>query len=193
MQYKSILVQVSEPDLSKWEAWRPHDVARMLTGVGAPWYIAAGWAIDLFLGGEYREHDDLEIAVPRERANEVVGFFEGFEFRPVGSHQLWVADPTTGAWKLDIMSEPSDGETWVFRRDERIRLPYHEVIEWTSDGIPYGRPEIILLFKAKQERDKDDADFAAALPHMGRDRRRWLADALELVHPGHHWLAQLAH
>jgi hypothetical protein len=89
------------------------------------------------------------------------------------------------------MSEPSDGDTWVFRRDERIRMPYDQVIERTCDGIPYGRPEIILLFKAKQAREKDNADFAVALPHLEPDRQRWLADALALVHPGHLWLRGL--
>ncbi len=90
------------------------------------------------------------------------------------------------------MREPSDGDTWICRRDERIRLPYDQVIERTADGIPYGRPEIVLLFKAKAARPKDDADFLAVLPHLGRERRRWLADALELVHPGHTWLERLA-
>ena len=43
--------------MSKWDAWRPEEVARRLTGVDAPWYVAAGWAIDLFLGGQRREHE----------------------------------------------------------------------------------------------------------------------------------------
>ena len=60
-----------EPDLSLWDAWRPDHVAALLAGVQAPWYVAAGWAIDLFLGEERREHEDLEIAVPRERFSEV--------------------------------------------------------------------------------------------------------------------------
>jgi hypothetical protein len=58
-------------------------------------------------------------------------------------------------------------------------------------GIPYGRPEIVLLYKAKHARPKDDADFAAVLPLLEPGRRRWLADALELVHPGHRWLAAI--
>jgi hypothetical protein len=29
-----------------------------------PWYVAAGWALELFTGDAAREHDDLEIAVP---------------------------------------------------------------------------------------------------------------------------------
>ena len=68
------------------------------------------------------------------------------------------------------MREPADGDTWICRRDERIRMPYDQVIERTADGIPYGRPEIVLLFKAKAARPKDVADFLAVL--LGRERRR---------------------
>ena len=195
-----------EPDVSKWDAWRPEEAARRLAAVEAPWYVAAGWAIDLFLDEERREHEDLEIAVPHARFGEVAAALEGLEvfaivdgrampFRPEmtidESHQTWVREPETGLWRLDVFREPSDGETWICRRDDRIRLPYREVIEHTADGIPFGRPEIVLLYKAKHARPKDEADFAAALPRLDRDRRRWLADALELVHPGHRWLDAL--
>lgn len=188
----------------------------MLAAVEAPWYVAAGWAIDLFLGGQRREHDDLEIAVPHARLGEILDALAGFEFFAVGVprsglvmplaniegqsrgtvpdegwHQTWVREPATGSWRLDVLSDPSDGDTWICRRDDRIRLPYERVIERTAGGIPYGRPEIMLLFKAKRARAKDDGDFAAVLPLLGPGRRRWLADALALVHPGHSWLAEL--
>ena len=200
-----------EPDLTKWNAWAPGEVSRRLAGVKAPWYVAAGWAIDLFLGGGYREHDDLEIAVPRDRFSEIEEALDKFELFVVGvpgqgfvtplkeagdalddSHQTWVREPQTGLWRLDVMREPADGGTWICRRDVRIRMPYDQVIERTADGIPYGRPEVVLLFKAKATRPKDDADFLAVLPHLGPERRRWLADALELVHPAHAWLERLA-
>jgi hypothetical protein len=202
-----------EPDLSLWDAWRPEETAARLAGVQAPWYIAAGWAIDLFLGKEQRAHEDLEIAVPRERFPEIAEALAEFElFIPDsdltdrslvwpfgkapkaldGRHQTWVREPATGRWRLDVFREPSDGDTWICRRDERIRLPYREVIERTTDGVPYARSEIVLLFKAKHfERPKDEADFAAVLPHVGPTRRRWLADALARVHPGHPWLERL--
>ncbi len=172
--------------------------------------MAAGWAIDLFLGGGYREHGDLEIAVPRDRFPQIVEALGEFEIFVVGvprhglvspleqasnaleaTHQTWVREPETGLWRLDVFREPADGETWICRRDERIRLPYDQVIERTADGIPYGRPEVVLLFKAKHALEKDDADFAAALPRLEPERRRWLADALQLVHPGHRWLERL--
>ena len=196
-----------EPDLSLWDAWRPEQVAALLAGVQAPWYVAAGWAIDLFLGQESREHEDLEIGVPRERFSEIAERLGGFElFVPDGglmglvwpfdnapqeldgNHQTWVREPASGRWLLDVFREPSDGDTWIYRRDERIKLPYRDVIERTDDGIPYARPEIVLLFKAKRStRPKDEADLEAVLPSLGPARRRWLAEALALVHPDHPW------
>jgi len=202
-----------EPDLMLWDAWRPDQVAALLEGVQAPWYVAAGWAIDLFLGEERREHEDLEIAVPRDRFSRIAERLSGFElFIPDGDltdpglvwpfaqapaaldrhQQTWVREPATGRWRLDIFREPSEGETWICRRDERIKLRYADVIEWTDDGVPYGRPEIVLLFKAKHsDRPKDEADFTAVLPRLDPLRRRWLVAALQLVHPAHPWLDRI--
>jgi len=198
------------PDVEKWDPWRPEEAYRRLAQVEAPWYVAAGWAIDLFLGGRHREHEDLEIAVAQDRFDEVADALSGFEIFVVedglvkllehardslpATHQTWVREADTGLWRLDVFREPSapDAGTWVCRRDESIRLPLEEVIIHTADGIPYGRPEIILLYKAKHSRPKDEADFAAVLPLLEPDRRHWLAEALDLVHPGHRWLAALA-
>lgn len=199
-----------EPDLSLWDAWSPEEVARRLEGLRPPWYVAGGWAIELFLGEQLREHEDLEIAVPRERFPEIADALAEFELFVPGRdltgrslvwplaeapdalerhHQTWVREPPTGQWRLDVFREPSSRDTWIFRRDERIRLPYSAVIERSDGGIPYSRPELVLLFKAKRpEEPKNEADLAAVLPRLDRARRSWLAEALALVHPGHPWL-----
>ena len=92
-------------------------------------------------------------------------------------------------WRLDVMREPWEGDTWVCRRDPRIRRPGSEVIAFTADGIPYQQPEVALLFKAKHTREKDQADFEASCRCSARSRA-WLAEALELVHPGHAWIGR---
>jgi hypothetical protein len=198
------------PDDAEWEAWTPAEAARRLQGIDVPWRVSAGWAIDLFLGRERREHDDLELAVPATRFPEVAGALGELDFHvvtagiaePVATdagaelmvtvHQTWGLDRGARVWRVDVFREPSDGDTWIARRDETIRLRYDEVIEHTPDGIPYERPEIVLLFKAKHARAKDEADLAAVLPHLGPERRRLLAEWIERVHPGHFWLPDLS-
>ncbi|WP_221639313.1 nucleotidyltransferase domain-containing protein [Nocardia bhagyanarayanae] len=69
-----------------WAAWTPAEVAERMAGVSAPWYVAAGWALDLFTGGDAREHSDLEIGIPRERFDEVAAAFPGFEWDVVPGH-----------------------------------------------------------------------------------------------------------
>ena len=73
------------------------------------------------------------------------------------THQTWLRDPATGNYLLDVFREPHDGDTWICRRDETIRLPYRDIIHHTQDGIPYLAPELVLLFKAKHARPKDQA------------------------------------
>ncbi|MGN6032658.1 MAG: nucleotidyltransferase domain-containing protein [Thermomicrobiales bacterium] len=195
------------PDLEAWEAWRPETIAARLQGVdGVPWCVVGGWALDLFLGEQRREHEDLEIAVPADRFHPIAAALPDLSFFTVGSgmawplaenealfredhhHQTWGRDRATGLWRVDVMREPHEGETWIARRDTRVRMPYADLIRRTAEGIPYARPETVLLFKAKATRPKDEDDFAAVLPHLPADARRWLREALALVHPGHAWL-----
>ena len=75
-----------------------------------------------------------------------------------------------------MFREPSDGDTWICRREPAIRMPYERLIEWTDDGIPYGRPEVILLFKAKHAHlGKNERDFAATVPRLDAERRAGFA------------------
>ena len=196
------------PDLDAWDAWRPEEIARRLAGVRVPWYVAGGWAIDLLFGHQRREHDDLEVAIPHNHFGEIAMALPDLDFFVVGSgkawplhqagdafeteHQTWGRDPDTGAWRLDLFREPSEGSEWICRRDPAISLPYDRLIARTADGIPYGRPEVVLLFKAKAARPKDEDDFAAALPLLDAPARQWLQDTLKRIHPGHHWIAMLS-
>ena len=196
-----------EPSLDTWSAWTPAEVAERLRGIELPWYVAAGWAIDLFLGRNTREHEDLEIAVPQARFEELLPRFTDGEFFVVGecgavpyasagplrdaNHQTWWRDDE-GWWRVDVFREPSAAGMWVSRRDDRLTLPYESLILRTAEGIPYACPEVVLLFKAKAARPKDEMDLEAVLPHLSQQRLRWLRDALQLVHPGHRWLSRMA-
>jgi hypothetical protein len=197
---------MSEADLS-WRPWSPAEVARRLAGVTAPWCVAGGWAVDLHLRRVTREHEDLEIAVPATEFGQVRRALADVEFDVVGSgrrwpgddpvafdrlHQTWFREPVTGHYRLDVFREPHDGDTWICRRDPGLRRPYRDVVRHTGDGVPYLVPEIVLLFKAKARRGKDEADLANLLPVLDVAQREWLARSLAAVHPGHPWLAVVA-
>jgi hypothetical protein len=196
------------PDLDAWRAWEPAEAYAVLAGVGladTPWFVAGGWAVDLHLGRRTREHEDLEVAIPRPRFDAWRAGLASFDLYDAGSgrvmplgpsdqpnpdnHQIWLYDGRF--WRMDTFLEPGDDTTWVSHRDERVRVPMARVVGHTADGIPYQRPEYVLLGKAKHQRSKDEADLASLLPSLDIAARRWLAESLELVHPGHPWISRL--
>jgi hypothetical protein len=103
-------------------------------------------------------------------------------------YQTWAREPDGGVYRLDILREPHDGDSWICRRDETIMLPYAQIIRRTWEGIPYLVPEIVLLFKAKHVRPKDEADRRGTLARLDQAARDWLRSALLRAHPGHAWI-----
>ena len=204
-------VQLSAAEIealdARWSSsWTPSEVARRLAGVATPWWVAAGWALDLFRGKQTREHGDIEVAIPAANFPEIRDRFPEYVFDAVSSgriwenaapqvlaatHQTWLRDPATGDYLMDVFREPHDGDTWSCRRDETLRLPYNDIVLHSRDGIPYLAPEFVLLFKAKHLRPKDRRDFAETVPHMTAAQRDTLAALLARVHPGHEWLVVL--
>lgn len=189
-----------------WAPWTPEEVASRLRDVDVPWGFAGGWALDLFRGTVSREHEDVEIAVPKARFWVIRDALPGLDFEIVGAgrrwsifdevafamtHQTWVRDPASGDYRLDVFREPHDGDVWICRREPSIRLPYRELFRRTAEGLPYTIPEVALLFKAKLARAKDEEDLEGVLPLLSPSSRRWLRDALERVHPGHAWSTRI--
>jgi hypothetical protein len=181
-------------------------MARLLAGVTVPWYVAGGWAIDLFLGRQTREHSDLEIAVPATAFAPIRDALADYEFDVIGAgrrwpldspafpvmFQTWAREPATGVYRADVFREPERDGAWICRRDPSIWLPYERLIRCTGDGIPYVVPEVGLLFKAKwASKPKNQADFTATVPFLADDAAVWLRWALQRVHPGHAWIGAL--
>src|SRR6185437_16694799 len=91
-----------------WESWHPAQLATLLRGVTAPWYVAAGWAIDLFRGQQTREHEDLEMGLPNtpEAFGQVRLALRGYEFEVAGG-------PPPRLWPLDSPAFALMHQTWV--------------------------------------------------------------------------------
>ena len=181
------------------------EVARLMRGFPRPWYIAGGWAIDLFLGRETREHDDIDVTIFRNDQAELRTHLAAWAFEKVvdGQRLPW-AD---GEWldlpvhevhatsetraRVEFLLNESSGAMWQFRRNPAITRRIDRIGMRTSAGVPFLVPEIVLLFKAKAFGAKDARDFDLIRPRLRAEPRRWLKHALETCHPGHPWIARL--
>ena len=192
-----------------WEAYQPPEVARLLEGLAARWWIVGGWAIEAFTGVP-REHEDVDVAFLREDLPAVLAHLSpalcvwsnlSGTLRPLrkaddlqdGARQLWVRRDGDSPWVMDLAMTPHEGETWIAPRDSRIRRPLDESIFTGSDGIRYLRPELVLFMKANWKWAKEQRDFDVTLPLLEAEARGWLREAIALVHPGHRWLDRLDH
>ena len=195
--------------LGPWVPLDPVEVRRVFAGYDRPWWIAGGWALDMFLGRKTREHGDVDVELLRSdqlavqthlqwdwelhlAADGRLTAWPPGEPAPVDTTDVWCRPPGGGSWAFQLMFNPGTPERWVSKRSPLIWRPADVALRRTGDGIPYLCPEAQLLMKAKGLRPKDGADFDAVLPALGEDQRTWLRDALARAHPGHPWLVHLA-
>jgi len=196
-------------DIHNWDPLSVEETVELMSGLSVPWWIAGGWAIDLFLGRQTRAHGDTDVLVRRDDQLEVQKYLSDWDLHktqqpglkpwPAGEFQkrpfddIWCRRRADSPWSLQFMLLDTDGDQWVFKRDESIRGSLGGLGRWTSSGVPYIAPEIQLLYKAKPEiLDKDQSDFDLAAPCMCHGAQAWLVRCLEKrFREGHVWSTSL--
>ncbi|ARI78874.1 nucleotidyltransferase domain-containing protein [Halobacillus mangrovi] len=180
-------------------------VKKLMRTYPGKWMIAGGWAIDLHIGEETRDHNDLEVAIFRDEQPYLQDLLKGWEVQVVSNGQLV-------AWDFEKSLEPPLHEIhasffgkeavefllnerrhgkWRFRRDTKISFPLSSMNLQSEYGIPYLNPEIVLLYKAKQTQEKDHQDFHYVFPFLNEHQKEWLKQALMHHQPEHQWLEKL--
>jgi hypothetical protein len=196
-----------EYDYDNWRPMRPEAAREEFAGLAAPWWIAGGWAIDLFLGRETRLHEDLDIGVLHRDHLAIQAHLiaRGWNLHcagdqphtlrpwPIGeslaldNHCPWARRDANSPWEFQLLINPGDEQTFISRRGPDLRLPMREaVIE--RGGFRVLAPQVQLHFKAKQTRPRDEADFNNVLPLLDASARAWLRQALARCYPGHKWI-----
>jgi hypothetical protein len=181
-------------------------VAAAMRPVEIWWAVAGGWAIDLWLGHQTRDHHDIEVVARRDDQTAAWDSLHN-------DWELSCIDPPNDGWRpwrrcehleppsfqakahgppleFDIFLESTSNDTWIFRRDGRVQRSIHEVTI-VSSGVPIVDPAVQLLYMAKSEDPKNQHDFEVARPALEPGSSEWLRSALAVAHPGHRWLAQL--
>jgi hypothetical protein len=180
-------------------------IAERFADTDIDWWIAGGHAIDLFLGWETRPHTDLDVEIFRSDSGRLFDVFDGWDLHAVseGGSAPWI-DPTnldasvigvwmrpdpTAPWQVEIVFGGGDRTEWRFRREPSIALSGSKLIRRTETGIPYGTPEVQLLYKSMQARPKDDIDLVRCLVRMTVEQRLWLSDAIVRTTANHAWVS----
>lgn len=192
----------------RWDPLSPATIGAFMAGFERPWWIVGGWSIEAFTGVS-RDHEDLDVSMLASDAEAFRDFLgERYTpwhvsedwFRPFDQRfpdvrpdsQLWVREQAGAPWLLDIpLTGDTDGQ-WSNKRWPAQVAPIEEVTWVAGDGLRYQRPEVTLMFKARQDREKDRADARLVLPMLDAGQRRWLRATVGQLHPGHPWLTELA-
>lgn len=178
------------PDDEAWEAWSPDELRQRLREATLPWYLAGGWALDVWHGRQTRPHEDLEFVVLRKDVDRFrvilhdLDFFTvkdgAIEYLPPSTNlpndvwQLWGADRQRGCWRVDMMLEPGTLDLWIYKRDRTLRMARSDAVRVGQAGIPYLAPIIVMLFKAKYLREKDRKDFDIFCVRVSLQEKRQL-------------------
>jgi RimJ/RimL family protein N-acetyltransferase len=192
-----------------WDPFSVDQIAELLHGFGAPWWIVGGHAIEAFTGVR-RPHEDIDVALfrrdlPALRAclppvyqawSAGSGLLRPLDDDHPDPHpeagQVWIREHALAPWKADfILMDERDG-AWVWKHDPSVALALDESTWVDAAGVRYANPEIVLAHKARTLEGRHDADFRAAWPMLDARSRSWLRETIERRYPGHPWLSRMA-
>jgi hypothetical protein len=202
---------VSPEEIERWyggfDPLDPSTIRDFMDGFDRPWWIIGGWSIEAYTGVP-RSHEDMDISILSSDAeafrlflgdrwtpwNVDDGWFRPFDerfpdVRP--DSQLWVRRNATSRWVLDVPFTPDTGGRWTNKRHPAHTEDLDDVTWVAPDGLRYARPEVTLMFKAKQDRAKDIRDAEVTLPMLDDRARDWLATTVAQWDPGHAWVTEL--
>lgn len=164
-----------------------------------PWGIAGGWALDLWQDSVPRPHSDIEISCFLADLSGLLPLLHRFEIAIARSKQLTPYEPRTPLpappfslwlrrhgeplWDFEIVAEAQLDGQWVYRREPSIHRPLASTFIRTASDWPIIAPEIQLLYKCKQPRDKDRLDLQRYVPALDEPSRLWLRSAVAAAHP----------
>ncbi|UCZ55094.1 hypothetical protein LGQ02_10370 [Bacillus shivajii] len=193
------------------DIWKPlsvSEVTETFNKIPIHWWIAGGWALDIYLGEETRGHEDIDIVILRRdhlplkkylyddwiMYKATKGQFIEWEKNDeldIQYDNIWVKQRGSSTWAFQVMILDTVGEEWIYKRKNTVRKALKNIGHKSSGGVPYLRPEIQLLYKGGSSvlREKDHIDLKNVLPKLTNADLTWLKDSLAEQFPkGHPWI-----
>ncbi|PAD58145.1 hypothetical protein CHH92_21220 [Bacillus sonorensis] len=191
-------------DINNWMPLTVSEINEVFSDIPLRWCIAGGWALDLHLCKQTREHSDIDVIITRgeqliayqylnrdwmlyKAEDGKLDLWEDGEYLN-STNDIWVSKSSETPWAFQIMIIDTEENFWTYQRDKSVRRSIDDIFLKTVEGIPYLRPEIQLLHKAggSQVREKDFNDFQTMLPSLLPQEKAWLKSALNRQFPGGH-------
>ncbi|UAL46450.1 hypothetical protein K7887_16245 [Sutcliffiella horikoshii] len=193
------------------EVWRPLSITEIhsiFSIIPIQWWIAGGWALDIYLRKVTRAHEYIDIVILRPdhlilqrhlgRDWEMFIAFKG-QLIPWNKNQLldshydniWVKKKDESTWAFQVMLLDIEEKNWIYKRNNTIRKSLEDIGLVSLSGIPFLKPEIQLLYKGGSSviREKDVIDLGNILPKLNVSNRDWLKKSLKIQYPhGHKWI-----
>lgn len=189
----------------------PGQLTQVMRGFPRPWFVAGGWALDLFLDRQVQPRGQIEIAVSRRDQAYLPTQFHGWSIETVEQGQArasvpgqWLAPPryqlrvsraveasVTELTRLEVALYEGEENRWQHRGTPAIELEREYVGYEAAAGLPVLIPEIVLLEAARGASAAQEKDFAAVLPALEDEGIAWLRWALAAAYPGHPWITRL--
>src|SRR5438477_577830 len=104
------------PDLGDWDPLSPGELAHTLAPVRARWWLAGGWALDLFLGRETRAHDDIDVQILRPdhlRVRSALADWDAHAVDRAGTLRPWPVGEELPPAVHDIWCRRSPADPWA--------------------------------------------------------------------------------
>ena len=190
-----------------WDPLTPATIGNFMEGFDRPWWIIGGWSLEVFTGIG-RDHEDMDISILSSDAgafreflgdrwtpwNVDDGWFRPFDQRFTDvrpDSQVWVRRDAQSRWVLDVPLAPDTDGRWTNKRHLDHTEDLDDVTWIAPDGLRYARPEVTLMFKAAQAREKDRQDAEATLPLLDDQARDWLSRTMARMDLAHPWARHL--
>src|SRR5450631_2540806 len=120
------------------------NVATVMHDFQRPWWVAGGWAVDMFLGSITRSQSDVDIAVLRADQDMLWRYLKGWAlFKAIsGTLYPWSAEERLelpvheirahrAGESLEFLFNERVADRWAFRRNTAVSMPLNAITSWS--------------------------------------------------------------
>jgi hypothetical protein len=140
---------------------QPLRIAALMSGFDHPWFIAGGWAIDLFLGHIRRPHKDLDFTIFRRDQLALQQHLASFDLKKIvdRDNQSYPEPWPQGEWldlpifqvfveigpdgwpTIEALFSETEGDEWWWRKNPQVRRPYPSSASSRPSASPASAPK----------------------------------------------------